>query len=309
MIARNQVFLWMISASLLIFTPSLPCQEKQATPPIFRVEVETVYVKVSISDPLGRYVTGLEKENFKIYEDNIEQTILHFSMPAAPISVGIVFDISGSMGYGRNIRIGKSWLANLLRSIFIEARHPEDEFSLITFNNKVNLVKAFTDKSNEVENALSPTKPGGSTALYDAVYRALDHIKEGKNDKKAIVLITDGEENSSRYKWSEVREFCKESDVQIYGIGMPGPEQYGHSTISHLVGLTGGRAFSGEWGDLSYYFDLINAELRSQYLLSYVPSNTLHDGKWRRIRVKLDVPAGLPKLTIRAREGYYASGD
>ena len=297
----------MISALLLFFVSYLCSQDKKTTPPIFRVDVDTVYVKVSVSDQLGRYVTGLEKENFKIYEDNVEQTALHFSMPSAPISVGIVFDISGSMGFSHNIRIGKSWLASLLRSTFMEGRHPEDEYSLITFNHKVNLVQAFTENSNEVENALASMKPGGWTALYDAVYRALDLIKEGRNEKKAIVLITDGEENSSRYKWGEIREFCKESDVQIYGIGLLGPEQYGHGTISHLVGITGGRAFSGSLGDLAYYFDLINAELRSQYLLSYVPTNTVHDGKWRRIRIKLDAPAGLPKLTIRARDGYYAS--
>ncbi len=307
MTIRRHTAVWVIFTLTLFSAFLVYSQDGKKSPPIFRVDVDTVYVKVSVADPLGRYVTGMEKESFKIYEDNVEQTVLHFSMPSAPISVCIVFDISGSMGYHKNIQLGKTWLANLLRSTFIEGRHPDDEYSLITFNHKVNLVQAFTNKSNEVENALASKKSGGSTALYDAVYRALDHIKEGKNEKKAIILITDGEENSSRYKWGDIREFCKESDVQVYGIGVQGPEQYGHSTISHLVGITGGRAFAGGWGDLAYYFDLINAELRSQYLLSYVPTNPVHDGKWRRIRVKLDTPRGFPKLIIRAREGYYAA--
>ena len=171
MTIRQQTRIWVIPAILLCFANSLDSQEKKTTPPVFRVAVDTVYVKVTVADPLGRYVTGLEKEHFKIYEDNIEQTVLHFSQPSAPISVGIIFDISGSMGFSGNIRIGKNWLAGLLQSSFLDVRTPEDEYSLITFNETVNLVKAFADDTEDMQHEVVSQKAGGWTALYDAVYQ------------------------------------------------------------------------------------------------------------------------------------------
>ena len=302
---RRQARIWLIPAILLCFASSFNSQEKKTTPPVFRVAVDTVYVKVTVADPLGRYVTGLEKEHFKIYEDNIEQTVLHFSQPSAPISVAILFDISGSMGFSGNIRIGKSWFAGFLKSSFLDVRTPEDEYSLITFNETVNLVKAFADDTDDMQHEVVSQKAGGWTALYDAVYRGLDHLKEARNEKKALIVISDGEENSSRYGYADVRELATESDVQIYGLGLAGPEGGGYSIINSLIRLTGGRAFYGNYEDLGYYFDLIHAELRTQYLLGYVPTNTIRDGKWRRIRVKIEKIEGLPKLTIRAKNGYY----
>jgi len=290
---------------LFCLAPSLNGQKEKAPPPLFKVQVDTVYVKVSIADPLNRYVTGLEKENFRIYEDNVEQTISYFSQQSAPISVGIIFDISGSMGFGGNIRIGKNWLVHFLSSS-LETRNPLDEYSLITFNKTINLVKAFTDSTGDVQSEIALQKPGGWTALFDAVYRGLDHLKQGRNEKKALIVISDGEDNHSRYTFNDVRELSRESDVQIYGIGLSGPESYGHSTIRDLVGLSGGRVFFSGFGDLGYYFDLIHAELRSQYLLGYVPSNRARNGQWRQIKIKLDAPKGLPKLSIKAKNGYYA---
>ena len=135
----------------------------------------------------------------------------------------------------------------------------------------------------------------------------LEQIKNGKNEKKALILITDGEDNSSRYTASEVREFAKESDVQIYAIGEEGKLGYGRSEIQNIVGLTGGRAFfPNNFNELDYYIDLIHAELRNQYIVGYAPSNKNRDGKWRRIKVKLEPPEGLPKLIVHAKEGYYA---
>ncbi len=261
-----------------------------------------MFVKVSVTDPLNRYVTGLEKENFKVYEDKVEQTILHFSQQSAPISVGIIFDISGSMKDNNNIKKAKAAITR-----FLEAGNPEDQYFLITFNHKTNLAQGFTDQSSSLASDVAFQKPGGRTALYDAVYMGLDEVKEGRNEKKALILITDGEDNSSRYSPSEVREFAKESDVQIYGIGEEGKLGYGRSEIQNIVGITGGRAFfPNNFNELDYYIDLVHAELRNQYVLGYVPTNKAHDGKWRRIRVKLDAPQGLPKLIVHAKEGYYA---
>ena len=136
---------------------------------------------------------------------------------------------------------------------------------------------------------------------------SLEQIKKGRNEKKALILITDGEDNSSRYSASEVRDFAKESDVQIYGIGEEGKLGYGRSEIQNIVSLTGGRAFfPNNFNELDYYIDLIHAELRNQYVVGYTPANKNRDGKWRKIRVKLEPPEGLPKLIVHAKEGYFA---
>ncbi len=276
-----------------------------APKPLFQVGVETVFVKVSVTDPLNRYVTGLEKEHFRVFEDKVEQAISHFSQQSAPISVGIIFDVSGSMKDNNNIQSAKTAITR-----FLQSGNPEDEYFLITFNQNARLVQGFTSESGNVQNEMSLKQPGGRTAVYDAVYMGLDQMKGGKNEKKALILVTDGEDNSSRYSIAEVKEFAKESDVQIYAIGEEGKLGYGRSEIQNIVGLTGGRAFfPNSFNELDYYIDLIHAELRNQYILGYTPSNKQHDGKWRKIRVKLEPPEGLPKLILHAREGYYAAKD
>ncbi|MBN1570985.1 MAG: VWA domain-containing protein [Acidobacteria bacterium] len=277
-------------------------EKKAAPPPVFRVDVETVSVKVSVTDPLIRYVTGLEKEHFKIYEDNVEQTIIHFSQEAAPISAGIIFDVSASMKENNNIKKAKNAITR-----FLESGNPQDELFLITFNNKTNIALDFTDQSSALQNEAALQKPGGTTALWDAVYMGLNKIKEGKREKKALIVVTDGEDNSSRYSANEISDFAKEMDVQIYAIGQQGTLGTGRYPIQSIVNLTGGRAFfPNSFSELDYYIDLIHAELRSQYVLWYNPTNKAHDGKWRRIKVKLDAPKGLPKLIVRSREGYNA---
>jgi Ca-activated chloride channel family protein len=269
---------------------------------VFRVGVENVYVQITVSDSLGRYVTGLKKEHFRIFEDKVEQTTTNFRQEDAPVSVGIVFDVSASMKDNDNIRKAKNAITRFLQSV-----NTEDEAFLITFNEQTNLAQRFTDQISTLRSTLAQLKPSGSTALYDAVYMGLEQIRRGKNEKKALVLITDGEDNSSRYTSAELREFAKESNVQVYGIGQQGKLGYGFAEIQNIVSLTGGRAFfPNSFNDLDYYIDLVHSELRSQYLVGYSPTNNVHDGKWRRITVRLDAPPGLPKLSVRAREGYYA---
>jgi Ca-activated chloride channel homolog len=289
-----------IALSLVL---ALNAQNGKPTPhPVFRTDVETVFVKVSITDYSNRYVTGLEQEHFRIYEDKVEQTISYFGTEHAPVSVGIIFDVSGSMNDNSNIGKAKKAIDR-----FLQSGNPEDEYFLVTFNQKTTLVQSFTSQSSTLQNGAALQKPGGRTALYDAVYLGLDQIKGAKNDKKALILVTDGEDNSSRYSPLEVREFAKESDAQIYGIGQEGNLNYGRSEITSIVGLTGGRAFfPHSFSELDYYIDLIHSELRNQYLLGYIPTNKVHDGKWRHIKVLLDAPKGLPKLIIHAKEGYYA---
>jgi Ca-activated chloride channel family protein len=294
---------WLLAAAALFAVFNLQGQSRRSpSPPVFRVGVESVFLRVSVIDPMNRFVTGLEKEYFKVFEDDVQQSISYFSQELAPISVGIIFDVSSSMRENNNIRSAKSAIARFLQS------GPEgDEYFLITFNDSIKLAHDFTSQSSSIQSEVAFQKPGGSTALYDAVYRGLDEITRAKNSKKALILITDGEDNSSRYSHSEVRDFVKESDVQIYAIGERGKLGYGRNHIRGIVSLTGGRSFfPTSFNELDYYIDLIHSELRHQYILGYEPTNKIHDGKYRRLKIKLDAPEGLPKLSVYAKEGYYA---
>lgn len=300
MMARCRKFYWVIVSALLCLVPGTSGQEQKTQAPLFKVSVNTVFAKVVVADPWNRNVTGLKQEDFRIYEDNVQQTIVHFSQQAAPVSVGFIFDISGSMVQNRHMTISKNWFTQLLRS---GDPNPEDEYFLITFNQKINLAQAFTNDRVELQYDLATQKPGGWTALYDAVYRGIDKVKEGKNEKKALILISDGGDNRSRYRFSEVRELAIESDVQIYAIGV---DPFGYSTLKSIANLTGGRAFMPGYTGIDYYISLIHTELRNQYLLGYIPTNEAKDGKWRRITVKVDKPRGYPRLSIRTRDGYRA---
>jgi Ca-activated chloride channel homolog len=300
----KRYYLFFLAPVLLCFGYRLAGQEKNPSEmPVFRARVETVFVKVSVTDPLNRYVTGLEKAYFKVFEDNVEQELIHFSQLTAPVSAGIILDVSSSMKSNSNIKKAKNSIVRFLSA----GGNPEDEYFLITFNHETKIAQTFTSRSSTLQNEIALQKSGGSTALYDAVYMALDQIKQAKNDKKALILVTDGEDNSSRYTLADIREFTKESDIQLYAIGEQGTLHTGRPEIEKIVGLTGGRVyFPNNFNELDYYIDLINSELRNQYVLGYSPMNTVHDGKWRRIKVKLEAPQGLPKLMVHAKEGYYA---
>jgi Ca-activated chloride channel homolog len=284
---------------LFLFTSVWAGQDRQL-PPRIRVDVDMVVLRVTVTDPLNRYVVGLEKEHFKVYENKVEQTISHFSNDKAPISVGIILDVSGSMG--DNMLSARN---SVIR--FLEQGDPEDEYFLIGFNHNAELLQDFTPRTSNVRNEVAILTASGRTALYDALYLALEKIRSSSHDKRALIIITDGEDNSSRYTFSEVREFAKESDAQIYVIGERGELGYGRGIISEIVRLTGGRPFFPDsLKQLDYFCDLIHTELRNQYLVGYVPTDRNPDGKWRRIRIRLDAPEGLPRLSVRTKEGYFA---
>jgi Ca-activated chloride channel family protein len=190
---------------------------------------------------------------------------------------------------------------------FLEQGHPKDEYFLVTFNDRTTVAHDFTSRSENIQNEIAISSPKGRTALYDSVYLGLEKIREGRNDKKALIIITDGEDNRSRYTFSEVKEFAKESDVQIYVIGERGKLGYGTSIISEITRLTGGRPFfPNNFKQLDYFVDLIHTELRNQYVIGYTPNHKQTDGKWRKIKVRLQPPEGLPPLTVRSRQGYFA---
>jgi Ca-activated chloride channel family protein len=268
-------------------------------PPRFTVGVDTVLVRVAVTDPLNRYVVGLEKEHFRVFEDKLEQTLTHFSNDKSPISVGIILDTSGSMG--DNILSART---SVIR--FLGEGNPEDEYFLVGFNDRSTLIQDFTSSSETVQNELSLANPKGRTALYDAIYLGLEKMTGARNDKKALIVITDGEDNISRYNYREVKDFVKESETQIYVIGERGEIGYGRGVINDIVRLTGGRAFfPHNFKQLDYFVDLIHTELRNQYVLGYTPLNKDFKGEWRKLKVELNPPEGLPRLKVRAREGYF----
>ena len=288
---------------LLIASCSFPLlmgKDNNDIPPRFRVDVDTVIVRVTVTDPLDRYVLGLEKAHFRVFENKLEQTLTHFSNDKSPISVGIIMDMSGSMG--DNIIGARNSVVR-----FLEQGNPEDEYFLITFNNRATVVRDFTNQSKSIRNELSTKSPQGRTALYDAIYLGLEHIRSGRHQKKALIVITDGEDNRSRYTFSELKDYVKESDAQIYVIGERGDLGYGRSVITQIVQLTGARAFfPNNFKQLDYFCDLIHSELRNQYLVGYTPDHKREDGSWQKLKVRLDPPEGMPKLKVRAKEGYFA---
>jgi Ca-activated chloride channel homolog len=290
-----------------------PPAEKQIMDPSLRthtkplkVDVDLVLVPVTITDPMNRLVTGLDKENFTLYEGKDLQDIRHFSSEDAPVSLGVIFDMSGSMS-------SKIERAREAVIEFFKAANPQDEFFMITFADKPEEISDFTQSIEDIQGKLVYTVPKGRTALLDAIYLGVSKMRQAKYPKKALLVISDGGDNHSRYTEGEIKSVVKEADLLIYAIGlydryMSTPEeQLGPALLSDLTELTGGRAFTiDNPNDLADVSTKIGIELRNQYVLGYRPKNPAHDGKWRKIKVKLLPPKGLPPLRVYARTGYYA---
>jgi Ca-activated chloride channel homolog len=274
-----------------------------------RIDSNMVLIPVTVTDPMNRFVTGLEKENFKVFEDKKEQSISAFSSEDAPLSVGVIFDCSGSMGK----KLEKSRQAV---SQFFKTANPEDEFFLVQFNDSANLIQSFTRNLEEIQNRLTFTQSKGETALLDAIYLGLHEMKKAKNPRKALLLISDGGDNNSRYTEGEIKNLVKEADVQIYAIGIyegasgrgrTPEEAAGPALLTEIAEQTGGRQYSVEnLNELPDIAAKIGVELRNQYILGYSPQNHEHDGKYRHVKVTLVQPRGLPPLRPFWRLGYYA---
>lgn len=274
-----------------------------------RVDVDLVLVNVTVTDPFNRLVTGLEQENFRIYEDGVEQELVHFSSEDVPISIGVIFDMSGSMSN----KVDKARLAAVQ---FFKTANPQDEFFLVSFNDRAELTSAFTSSVEDLQNRLMYTTARGRTALLDAIYLGMSQMRGAHNAKRALLILSDGGDNHSRYNESDIKHFVKESDVQLYAVGLFDPLAYrnrtpeelnGPTLLSELTETTGGRVFPVEnLNDLPDVATKIGMELRNQYVVGYKPSNHHHDAKWRKIKVKLRPPKGLPPLNVYAKTGYYA---
>jgi Ca-activated chloride channel family protein len=286
-----------------------PADERRLGPDRgIRVDVDLALINVTITDPYNRLVTGLEVENFRIFEDNIEQEVAHFSNEDVPVSIGVIFDLSGSMAN----KVDKSRLAALQ---FFKTANPQDEFFLVSFNDRAQLVSPFTTSIEDLQTRLMYTAAHGRTAMLDAIYMGLSQMKGARNTKRALLIISDGGDNHSRYSERDVRNFVKEADVQVYAIGIYDPsgsrstpeEQSGPSLLGDLTDMTGGRTFPvANLNDLPDIAIKISMELRNQYVLGFRPSNRQHDGKWRKLKIKLRPPKGLPPLNVYAKSGYLA---
>jgi Ca-activated chloride channel family protein len=274
-----------------------------------KVDVDLVLVPVTITDPMNRLVTGLDKENFQLFEGNASQQIRTFSAEDAPVSLGVIFDSSGSMS-------SKMDRAKDAVVEFFKTANPQDEFFMITFSDEPEEVSDFTSSVDEIQNKLVFAVPRRRTALLDAIYMGVSKMRQAKYPKKALLIISDGGDNHSRYTEGEIRSLVKEADVMIYAIGIYDryasavEERLGPQLLSDITELTGGRAFTiDNPNDLGDVATKIGVELRNQYVLGYRPAKLMHDGKWRKIKVKLLPPKGLPPLRVYARTGYYAPAE
>jgi len=274
-----------------------------------KVDVDLVLVPVTITDPMNRLVTGLEKENFQLFEGSAPQEIRTFSSEDAPVSLGVIFDSSGSMS-------SKMDRAKEAVMEFFKTANPQDEFFMITFSDEPEEVSDFTSSVDEIQNKLVFAVPRHRTALLDAIYMGVHKMRQAKYAKKALLIISDGGDNHSRYTENEIKSVVKEADVMVYAIGIYDryasavEERLGPELLSDITELTGGRAFTiDNPNDLGDVATKIGVELRNQYVLGYRPNKIVRDGKWRKIKVKLLPPKGLPPLRVYARTGYYAPAE
>jgi Ca-activated chloride channel family protein len=280
-------------------------------PAQLRVDTNLVLVPVLVTDDADRLVTGLDKSDFKVYDNNVEQQISHFFLEDAPVSVVLVFDTSASMG--RKLQTSRIAVGE-----FLKESNPEDEFALIEFANRPQVAVRFTDASEEIQNKLTFLESGGCTALVDAVILALDQMKYARHSRRAIVIVSDGGDNNSRYNERELKKRVREADVQIYSVAIVEPttersvtpeERDGPDLLNGIATQTGGRFFEvASPNALSDTGKRIGSALRHQYVLGYSPSTMPRDGRFHRITVKLHEAKGQAKLRASFRKSYLAPG-
>ena len=287
-------------------TPEAEAALKAGRLPHIISDVDLVLVPVTVTDDWNRIVTGLDKENFGVLEDGGIQQVRTFSSEDAPVSLGVIFDMSGSM----SDKIEKAREAVIE---FFKTANPLDEFFMVTFNDRPELRADFTKSVDDVQGKLVFTVPKGRTAMLDAIYMGVTKMKDAHNAKKALLIISDGGDNHSRYTVNEIKAMVKEADVQIYAIGIftsgaAQPEEIsGPQMLGDISSVTGGRLFTiSNANELSDVATKIGIELRNQYVVGYRPTNRAKDGKWRKIKVKLNPPKGLPHLNVYNKQGYYA---
>jgi Ca-activated chloride channel homolog len=287
-----------------------PPDLEQGQVPTFRAHTDLVLIPVTITDNVNRFVLGLQKEDFQLFEDGVQQDVSLFSGEDAPLSVGVVFDKSGSMAY--KLASSRDAAAQLLKAL-----NPEDEAFLVEFADAANISVRFTPRTELIRSALQSAKAGGQTALFDAIDTGLTEMRDARNSRKAIVVVSDGGDNRSHYTAAQIESLVREADVQIYAMGVFDPvfssaltpeEISGPRLLSEIATQTGGRAFAASSpADMPSVATRIAVELRNQYVLGYYPKNKARNGKYRNVEVKVSPPAGLGSpLKVHWRLGYYA---
>ena len=272
------------------------------------IHTDLITLTVTVTDTYGRYVSGLSKNAFAVFDEKQPQEITYFSDDDSPVSVGVIFDVSGSMS-GDKIKRARDALGK-----FIQTSHDSDEYFLIAFNSRAQLLLDRTRDGNAVLDKLTFVETKNQTALYDACYLGVEKVQRGVHPKRALLLISDGQDNDSRYTFNELRKLLKESDVVLYAIGILSGSDAGSSmgmegqgVLDELAGVSGGKAFfprsAAEMDDI---FEQIALELRHQYSIGYKPEAFTNNGKWHRIKVKVTPPRGLPRLFVRSKDGYFA---
>jgi Ca-activated chloride channel homolog len=264
-----------------------------------RADKDLVLVPVSVIDHKDRPVIGLEQKNFRIFDDRSEQSIESISMVDEPVAVGLVFDTSRSIG--RQLRFSR-----LAAKTFLDSSNPEDEFLLVEFNDRPVLSVPLTNDPNLIPTRLDATEAKGSTALLDAISLGLREIKKSKLSRKALLVISDGGDNHSRFRPGEIERLVRESGVLIYAAGIYNGDAAGRDLLSRISEQSGGRAYSVSEKDLPAMAQEISVQLRNQYVLAFSPQSPRRDGRYHALEVHMVRTRGLPPLLASWRLGYYA---
>jgi Ca-activated chloride channel homolog len=305
----------LVSVLALPFLTLLAQTPAKQTPFKVEVDVELVQLHVAVTDKEGRMIPALTEENFQVFEDNVLQDISLFRHEDIPLSMGLVIDNSGSMRPNID-RVRSAALA------FVKESNPDDETFVVAFDNDAWLEQDFTGSLGDLVDALDNLNPKLQTALHDAIYLSIDHVKTGQLEKKALLIISDGEDTASKWGYNKVLEHVRQAkDVTIFAIGMldqndqrsgglfgrNAPQKKAREALTEIATVTGGQAFFPKSIDeVEEICKRIARDLRNQYTLGYTPKNTKLDGTWRTLRVEVKPPPKTPKLTVRAKEGYQA---
>ena len=273
-----------------------------------RADSTLVVIPATVTDGSNHFVLNLDKDRFSVFEDGVKQHISQFADEDASLSIGLLVDVSGSMG--RKLAISQSAVAEFLKTM-----NRQDEAFLIEFSDKAELELGFTRDANAIVDKMKSAQSAGLTALLDAVHIGFAEMKKAKNTRKALLILSDGGDNNSKYSAQEIKEVVRQADVQIYSMGvfeptLPGlsaSEVSGPGLLAAISDQTGGRVFPARTSSaLPGIAKRIGIELRNEYILAYQPSNGTRDGQYRKVEVKLDTPNGLSGLKVRFRTGYYA---
>ena len=289
-------------------SPAAPAGQAGTQAPAFRAGIELVSLNVTVTDATARFVTDLEQDEFSVFEDGVKQDVTFFTKTNLPIALALLLDTSASMD-------AKLKTAQEAAIGFVRRLRPQDLAEVIDFDSRPTILAPFTDNASELEQAIRKTSAGGSTALFNAVYIALDQLKRivARNveeiRRRAIVVLSDGEDTSSLLPYEEVLDRAKRSETAIYSIGLRNPDpienrgfKEAEFELRQLAQETGGRAFfPSQIGELAKIYDQISDELSSQYTLGYTSKNARRDGAWRRVVVRINGK----QMTARTKQGYF----